>query len=34
MCMLKIPEADEGWLERAAIKEGNSREKWKKEEFR
>jgi len=34
MSMLKIPEADEGWLERAAIREGNSREKWKREEFR
>jgi len=34
MCMLKIPEEDEGWLERAAIREGNSREKWKREEFR
>jgi len=32
--MLKIPEANEGWLERAAISEGNSKEKWKREEFR
>jgi len=34
MCMLYIPEADEGWLERAAIREGNTRGKWKREEFR
>jgi len=32
--MLKIPEVDEGWLERAALIEGNSRQKWRKEEFR
>jgi hypothetical protein len=32
--MLKIPDEDESWLERATIKEGNSREKWKREEFR
>lgn len=32
--MLYIPEENEGWLERATMKEGNSRQKWKKEEFR
>jgi len=32
--MLKIPEEDETWLERAAMREGNSRQKWEREEFR
>jgi hypothetical protein len=32
--MLKIPEEDETWLERAAMREGNPRQKWKREEFR
>ena len=32
--MLKIPEVNEGWLEKAAMREGNSRQKWRKEQFK
>ena len=32
--MLYIPEENEGWLERAAMREGNTKQKWKREEFR
>jgi hypothetical protein len=34
MGMLYIPEENEGWLEKAAMREGNSKQKWKREEFR